>query len=201
MCSDQSRSSLCTEYACCVGAPCSQICFNFCFVLTQLARSYENMNDHILMRCTVNLSTYKSVKSCNLNVLQSLAQDKKKKALLLECFPDSRRSEKHGQMWIWFTNKLQLWVGSFFSKSKSEQRTLNSSLKKDELWITGLNLIFFLNVCLSSHWYINTKKPMSKKPFKSTLSISFPLGQTSTYTQMPYLLTACTSANRLLVLK
>lgn len=38
------------------------------------ASGYENINTLILRQCTLTLSTYKSVKSCKVNVMQSLAQ-------------------------------------------------------------------------------------------------------------------------------
>ncbi len=62
------------------GAPLLSKMFNFSFVLN-LASGYENMNDHLLLcGAVVALSTEKSVKSCNVDDVKSLARDEKKQA-------------------------------------------------------------------------------------------------------------------------
>ncbi len=75
----QSRSSLYAEYARYIGppkhqgTPCSQRCFNFSLVFNFGQRFWKQEWSFLLMWCAVTLSTYKSAKSCNVNVVQSLA--------------------------------------------------------------------------------------------------------------------------------
>ncbi len=53
--------------------PCSQRCFNFSFVFNFGQRFWKHEWSFLLMWCAVTLSMYKSAKSCNVNVVQSLA--------------------------------------------------------------------------------------------------------------------------------
>ncbi len=81
VCFSQSRSSLYAEYAPKTpniprntrGPPCSQRCFNFSFVFNFGQWFWKHEWSFKLMWCAVTLSTYKSAKSCNVNVVQSLA--------------------------------------------------------------------------------------------------------------------------------
>ncbi len=117
----QSRFSLYAEYASCVGPPCSQRCFNFSFVFEFGKRLWKHEWSFLLMRCAVTLSTWKSAKSCNVNVLQSLALTKKNELKAYRAAEERLFLERFPWVWIEMTWNTDKCVSSILSSQNPHQ--------------------------------------------------------------------------------